>query len=205
MADSVSLRRWFRLRWALLAVFVLGITYVLLVFIAVTRAATDSQSAVGEGDAIVVLGAAQYNGEPSPVLASRLATALELWESGAADQIVTTGANQPGDTFTEGYAGFRFLRDAGVGEDKILVVVDGDNTYNSLQASANQLLPEQPRVLIVTDAYHALRAAETAEELGFEAIVIAAGSDTALRRRLRETIAVSIGKIVSYRRLGAFT
>ena len=73
-----------------------------VVFVQVTTAANDAQNATAEGDAIVVLGAAQYNGEPSPVLERRLDTAFSLWSDGAADQIVTTGANQPGDTFTEG-------------------------------------------------------------------------------------------------------
>ena len=91
----------------LLAVFV--VVWLGVVFVQVSTAANDAQNATAEGDAIVVLGAAQYNGEPSPVLERRLDTAFSLWSDGAADQIVTTGANQPGDTFTEGFAAFTYF------------------------------------------------------------------------------------------------
>ena len=88
--------------------------YVFLTFLQVLHASgEDSREAA---DAIVVLGAAQYDGEPSPVLASRLDHAYELWETGVADIVVTTGSNRPGDRFTEGYAGFEYLRFAGIPE-----------------------------------------------------------------------------------------
>ncbi len=179
-----------------------GLLYLIVVFVAVTRAADDAQFTVAEGDAIVVLGAAQYDGRPSPVFERRLETALDLWAADAAPVIVTTGANQPGDSFTEGFAGFRYLREAGVAEDRIIVVVDGGDTYESLLATANQLEANAP-VVIVTDAYHARRSAEVADEVGLDATVVAAGDDTSLGRRLRETAAVAIGRIISYRRLSA--
>ena len=183
-----------------------GFAYVVVVFLAVSSAASDSRAATAaataSGDAIVVLGAAQYDGEPSPVFARRLETAFELWEAGVAPIIVTTGANQPGDTFTEGFAGFRYLRSAGVAEDRIVVVVDGGDTFESLAAAANQL-EGGARVVLVTDAYHSRRAFEVAEEVGFDATVVAAGDDTGLSRRFRETVAVSIGRIIGYRRLSS--
>ena len=175
-----------------------------VVFVQVTTTATDSQNAVAEGDAIVVLGAAQYNGEPSPVLERRLDTALSLWTEGAAEQIVTTGANQPGDTFTEGFAAFRYLRNQGVAEDRIVVVTDGGDTYESLLATANQLSTAEDSVVIVTDAYHARRSAEIAAEIGLNAEVVASSDDTSLSRRARETVAIALGRLVSFRRLSAW-
>ena len=175
-----------------------------VVFVQVTTTATDSQNAVAEGDAIVVLGAAQYNGEPSPVLERRLDTALSLWTEGAAEQIVTTGANQPGDTFTEGFAAFRYLRNQGVAEDRIVVVTDGGDTYESLLATANQLSTAEDSVVIVTDAYHARRSAEIAAEIGLNAEVVASSDDTSLSQRARETVAIALGRLVSFRRLSAW-
>ena len=86
--------------------------YIALTFFQVLIASgEDDRSAA---DAIVVLGAAQYDGDPSPVLARRLDQAFELWASDVASLVVTTGSNQPGDRVTEGFAGFEYLRFAGV-------------------------------------------------------------------------------------------
>lgn len=187
------------------AVFVaLAGLWLVVVFVQVSNAANASQDVRAQGDSIVVLGAAQYNGEPSPVLESRLDTALVLWGDGAAERIVTTGANQPGDTFTEGFAAFRYLRNEGVQEADIVVVTDGGDTYESLLAAANQLPDGQETVVIVTDAYHARRSAEIATEVGLTAEVVASSDDTSLDRRLRETVAVAIGRVISFRRLSAW-
>jgi vancomycin permeability regulator SanA len=182
----------------------LGVGWFVLAFVLVSSAASDAQGHTATADAIVVLGAAQYNGEPSPVLQRRLTTALDLWEQGAAPQIVTTGASQPGDSFTEGFASFQFLRNAGVPEEWIVVVVDGGDTYESLLAAANQLGEDERSVIVVTDAYHARRSADIASEVGLDPTVIAAGDDTSFGRRFRESIAVGLGRIVSYRRLSAW-
>ncbi len=187
-----------------LVLFAVAVGWFLLTFVLVSSAASDAQGRSASADALVILGAAQYNGEPSPVLERRLDTALELWADDAAPQIVTTGSNQPGDVFTEGFAAFRYLRNAGVAEDEIIVIVDGGDTYESLLATRNQLDVDNREVIIVTDAYHARRSEDIASEVGLDATVVAAGDDTGLSRRLRETVAVSIGRIVSYRRLSAW-
>lgn len=178
--------------------------WVTAVFVQVTQAAAASQRAQPEGDAIVVLGAAQYNGAPSPVFERRLDTALSLWSEGAAEQIVTTGANQPGDLFTEGFAAFTYLRNEGVAEDRIVVVTDGGDTYESLLATANQLSVNEDSIVIVTDAYHARRSQEIAGEIGLVAEVVASSDDTSLSRRARETVAIALGRLVSFRRLSAW-
>jgi len=89
---------------AALAVLYLGITYV-QVWIA-----SGADEAREGADAAVVLGAAQYDGEPSPVLAARLDRAFELYDAELVAVIVTTGSNQPGDRFTQGFAGYDYLR-----------------------------------------------------------------------------------------------
>lgn len=188
----------------LLALGISVFVWLAVVFVQVRAAANDAQAADGVGDAIVILGAAQYNGEPSPVLQRRLETALDLWDAAVAPKVVTTGSNQPGDTFTEGFAGFRYLRNAGIAEDDLVVIVDGGDTYESLLATANQLGADERSVVIVTDAYHARRSADIADEVGLDPTVVAAGDDTGMRRLLRETAAVGLGRLVSYRRLSSW-
>jgi len=183
---------------------VLFVAWFVVAFVLVSSAASSAQSQTAQGDVIIILGAAQYNGEPSPVLERRLNVALELWEEGVAPRIVTTGSSQPGDNFTEGFAGFRYLRNAGVDEDRIIVVVDGGDTYESLLAAANQLGENERDVVLVTDAYHARRSADIASEVGLDPVVVAAGDDTRFSRVLRESVAVGLGRIVSHRRLSAW-
>lgn len=188
----------------LLAVAISMFVWFAIVFFQIRSAGNEAQSASGAGDAIVILGAAQYNGEPSPVLERRLDVALSLWEADTAPKVVTTGSNQPGDVFTEGFAGYRYLRNAGIADDALVVVVDGGDTYESLLATANQLAADEQTVIIVTDAYHARRSADIAAEVGLDPTVVAAGDDMGIRRLLQETAAVGIGRLVSYRRLSGW-
>jgi uncharacterized SAM-binding protein YcdF (DUF218 family) len=156
----------------------------------------------GPADAIVVLGAAQYDGEPSGALRGRLDHALALWDEGRAPLIVVTGGNQPGDRTTEGLTGFTYLRGRGVPEQAILVEVDATSTWEALSAS-ELILAERglERVLLVSDPYHNLRLAGMAAELGLEAGVSPAPSHTDPLALGRETIAVAAGRIVGYGRL----
>ncbi|GJM39471.1 MAG: membrane protein [Acidimicrobiales bacterium] len=175
--------------------------YVLLTFFQVLQASGEDNRR--PGDAIVVLGAAQYDGAPSPVLASRLDHAYELWASGVADMIVTTGSNQPGDRFTEGYAGFQYLLLAGVPEDELLVVTDGASSYEQLAATARQLrgLDIGESVILVSDPYHALRLRQIADQVGLDATVSSTDGGSSIRQLVRETAAVSLGRILGYRRV----
>ena len=199
-------KRWRAIGWSVALVVVCFAVWFVTAFVQVTAAAEASLSPSLSRDesVIVVLGAAQYNGEPSPVLEQRLEKALELWNNDQATPIVTTGANQPGDTFTEGFAAFRYLRNAGVPEAALIVVVDGGDTYESLLATANQLSEDQSEVLLVTDAYHALRSAEVAAEVGLAGTVVASSDEATFSRRVREAAAISLGRIVGYRRLSAW-
>ncbi|NDH27035.1 MAG: YdcF family protein [Rhodobacteraceae bacterium] len=107
-------------------------------------------------DAIVVLGAAQYDGRPSPQFASRLDHALLLWNRGSADEVIVTGGKQSGDRFTEAESGRDYLVARGVPASAVQVEPRGASTYESLEAVAALLGPMQ--VVIVSDPYHVLRA-----------------------------------------------
>jgi len=189
-------------RYARLALVAAGVgaLYVVVTFFQVLLASgEDDRTAV---DAIVVLGAAQYDGAPSPVLAGRLDHAFELWESGVAPLVVTTGSNQEGDRFTEGYAGFEYLRFKGIPEDALLVVTDGASSYEQLAATAHQLQTRDLRsAALVSDPYHSLRLTQIADEVGIEATISTTDGSSSLRQLARETAAVSLGRIIGYRRV----
>lgn len=121
-------------------------------------------------DAIVVLGAAQYNGRPSPVLESRLDHAKVLYRQAVAPRIITVGGRQPGDRFTEAGAGLRYLTGQGVSPADVSAVSVGHDTKQSLIAVANMADREGWRsVTLVSDPAHMARVATIAQRLGFEA------------------------------------
>ena len=161
--------------------------------------------------AIVVLGAAQYDGRPSPQLQARLDHALELWNLNLASYIVVTGGKQEGDRFTEAAASRKFLESSGVASDLIFEENSGTTTYASLFAVsqvANQLGID--RVLIVSDPFHLLRAELIANEVGFSASSSATQSSVirggdAFRHNLQEAAGVAIGRIVGFRRVDSWT
>jgi uncharacterized SAM-binding protein YcdF (DUF218 family) len=180
------------------------VAYLVITFAQVYRA--SQHDGAHPADALIVLGAAQYDGQPSPVLRARLDHTLELYESGLAHRIVVTGGRQEGDRFTEATTGYNYLREHGVPDEAILKVVQGSNTWESLAASARVLLDRGMRdVVLITDGYHAYRAEAIAEDSGLDASVSPTGSlltgTGELRQLVRETMAVAVGRIVGYDRL----
>ena len=121
-------------------------------------------------DVVLVLGAAQYAGTPSKVLEARLEHAKNLYDEGVAPYIVTTGGNQPGDTYTEASAGVRWLTEHGVPEDHVIPVGEGNDTLGSLKAAAETIHDRGWRtVVIVSDPWHSLRARTMASDVGLDA------------------------------------
>lgn len=160
---------------------------------------TDSRS---DADAIVVLGAAQYDGRPSPALQRRLDHALELYDEGLAPRIVLTGSKRPGDRFTEAYAGYRYLARAGVPESALTIVADGLNTYESLAATRRVLREDDDdRVLLVSDGFHNRRLIGIARELGMDPLVASATGGVTPSQLASETGKVAVGELIGYRRL----
>jgi vancomycin permeability regulator SanA len=186
--------------WVLLAIPVLVVGYLGITFVQVRSAAgRDDRTPV---DAIVVLGAAQYDGRPSPVLKRRLDHALELYRADVAPEIVLTGGKRDGDRFTEAFTGFKYLRQAGVPDDALVIISDGANTWESLAAAARQLKAQgDNRIVLVSDPYHNERLLGTAEELGLSAGVSSTGAEASLRQLAGETAAVALGRLIGYRRL----
>jgi uncharacterized SAM-binding protein YcdF (DUF218 family) len=179
---------------------VLAVLYVGITFVQVWRA--SSQDGARAAEAIVVLGAAQYDGRPSPVLQARLDHAAALYEQGLAPVIVVTGGRREGDRVTEAAAAARYLQGVGVPASALRLEVGGRNSWESLAATRRILADEGLHdVLLVSDPYHSYRIAEIADEVGLDAHVSPAETGASFTQLARETAAVSVGRIISYRRL----
>lgn len=117
-------------------------------------------------DAIIVLGAAQYEGRPSPVLRARLEHAVGLWKLGLAPRMIVTGGRGVGDTTSEAAVGMRYLVQRGVPRDSISMDTEGLTTSQSMVAARRLLgIKSYPSVLIVSDPFHMLRLAILARRL----------------------------------------
>jgi uncharacterized SAM-binding protein YcdF (DUF218 family) len=197
----------FGLRWVIRIA--LGLLAVVVLYIGITFAQVwwaSRQSDSSHASAIVVMGAAQWNGSPSPVLKGRLDHAADLYKQGVAPVVIVAGGKQPGDKETQGLVSFEYLRSKSIPESAIKIEVDGTNSYEELSSTAfimrqAGLLQD---VVIVTDPYHAYRSAEIADEVGLSAHVSPTKGRSTFSDYVRETGAVAIGRIINYRRLAAW-
>jgi uncharacterized SAM-binding protein YcdF (DUF218 family) len=125
-------------------------------------------------EAIVVLGAAQYDGRPSAIYQARLEHALDLWSDRVAPLLVFTGGKEPGDRFTEGGSGARWAIEHGVPADAVLVEEGSRTTYQNLAGAKRLLTRRDPgggrhRIVVVSDPFHMFRAVRQAADLGMDA------------------------------------
>ncbi len=175
-------------RWTLRAV--LGLIVVAVVVVGGTAFRVWQFGRVdnrGKADVILVLGAAQYNGAPSSVLANRLDQALSLYQEGVAGQIVTVGGRQPRDRYTEAQAGGRYLVDRGVPDSSVTEVDTGNDTLTSLRAAADVLKQHGWRTaVLVSDPWHMFRAERMALDSGIQAWTSPTHSGPAVQTRTVE-------------------
>ncbi len=158
-----------RARWALLGAIPLALlgTYA-SVLVDVYRVGQRDSS--GPADAAIVLGAAQWNGRPSPVFQARLDHAARLWQAGRVRWVLVTGGQAWGDTQAEADVGARYLRTQGLPSSRVLAVPTGENTYVSLEAAAARMRELRlSRALLVSEPYHMKRSLRMARDLGLEA------------------------------------
>lgn len=161
--------RWFVITVGVI-VTLLGVTVVTPLAVGLRVWHQARQDERPRSDAIIVLGAAQYNGVPSPTLRWRLQHALELYKQGVAPRIVTVGGKAPGDNFTEGDSGRRWLvRVGGLPSDRVISVPVGRDTLQSFKAVGDEFrrLGLHSGV-IVTDPWHELRAKRMASDNGID-------------------------------------
>jgi uncharacterized SAM-binding protein YcdF (DUF218 family) len=172
--------RWFR-RLVLLVVLVVVVGYG-ATCVAVWKVARADDTP--RADAIVVLGASQFDGRPSEVFTARLRHAKALHDERVAARIVTTGGKLPGDRFTEAEAGARWLRDHGVPAADVLAVPRGNDTLASLRAADQALAARRARrVVLVSDPWHMLRCGRIARDLGLDAATSPARTGPAVHTR----------------------
>jgi uncharacterized SAM-binding protein YcdF (DUF218 family) len=180
-------------------------TYVLVTFVQVWYA--SHQDDARQAQAIIVLGAAQYDGRPSAVLSARLDHAADLYKRGLAPLIVVTGGKQAGDRFTEAEASANYLAEKGVPGGAIERETTSTNSYDELAAAARFLHQRGINdVVLVSDPFHAYRINAIAHDVGLNAHVSPTptspvhGFDNG-QALLRETVAVSAGRLIGFNRL----
>jgi uncharacterized SAM-binding protein YcdF (DUF218 family) len=120
-------------------------------------------------DVIVVLGAAQYDGRPSPVLRARLDHAISLYKRGLAPRMIMTGGQAPGDTVSEAEVGRRYAARQGVPRRDILIENTGMTTVESMSSVASMMKTRQLRTAVmVSDPFHMLRLKLLARQFGIQ-------------------------------------
>ena len=142
--------------------------FALWIISATTVLVWSSRDEARPAQAIVVLGAAQYAGKPSPVLRARLDHALELWNRHLASLLILTGGTGSGDTTSEAAVGRTYARKHGVPDSAILVETEGRTTSESMRAVAGMLeVRGLQSALLVSDPFHMLRLRILARRFGF--------------------------------------
>jgi uncharacterized SAM-binding protein YcdF (DUF218 family) len=136
----------------------------LVIYIAFLSARIERQSVQDEAqpaDVILVLGAAEYRGRPSPVLRARLDHALTLYRRQLAPRIMTTGGAGGDPVFTEGAVGRTYLMSQGVPSEAIIVETEGESTVHSIALAAEILRRMSlSSAIVVSDGYHIYRVKE---------------------------------------------
>jgi uncharacterized SAM-binding protein YcdF (DUF218 family) len=128
----------------------------------------SSRDEARPAEAIVVLGAAQYAGRPTPVLRARLDHALELWDRHLSSLLILTGGTGAGDTTSEAAVGRKYAKKHGVPDSSILEENAGRTTSESMRAVAGMLeVRGLQTALLVSDPFHMLRLRILARRFGF--------------------------------------
>ncbi|HUY20910.1 MAG TPA: YdcF family protein [Acidimicrobiales bacterium] len=194
--------RWVLQRIVIIAILIGGYLAVTGVQVWLTSRHHDARRV----QAIVVMGAAQYDGVPSPDLVARLQDASSLWHRQLATEIVVTGSKKPGDTFTEAQASATWLEHNGVPAGDIVQVGGTDSWANLSQAATALHQRGLLKVLIVTDGFHEDRSLAIATDLGLQAWPAPTTHSpitgwSTVPYFAKETVGVAVGRVVGYSRL----
>jgi uncharacterized SAM-binding protein YcdF (DUF218 family) len=190
------------IRWLVIAVLIYFVVTAVQVFL------TGRHYQPHAAGAIVVMGAAQYNGVPSPDLRARLDEAKLLWQQRYATDIVVTGSKEPGDVFTEAQASAQYLIANGIPGRDIYEVGGRDSWQNLADASPLLLAHGQKSILLVSDQFHEARCLAIASSVGL------AASPTPTRTSpikgwstvpyyAKETAGVGLGRIIGFNHLSS--
>ncbi|WP_336250196.1 YdcF family protein [Stomatohabitans albus] len=192
---------------------VLVVLVVIVIYLLVTAAQIlwvaghDSARQDEPSQAIVVLGAAQWSGRPSPVFKTRLDQGKYLWEQHYAPVVVLTGGQGGEGETSEAKVGYTYLRNQGMPDDALMLEVQGRSTWQSLKASSRFLKNQGiTTVTLVSDGWHLARASAMAARLGLT-VTTSAAQESALSQEkewqaiYREIVALGVGRIIGFDRL----
>ena len=179
MSDS-SVDRHVKRRW-LLRLEALGLA-VLISFLTLTAVRIVHQGTLQElhtADAIVVFGAAEYAGHPSPVLRARLDHALDLFRQGIAPVVITTGGAASDPSFSEGGVGSNYLEHRGIPERSLIAETQGSDTAQSaVRVAVIMRANGLHSCVAVSDAYHVFRIKKLLEHEGIGPVYVAPRPDS---------------------------
>jgi len=179
--------RW--LRFLPIALAILLILFLIVTSIRVVQSASLQE--MPPADAIVVFGAAEYSGRPSPVLKARLDHALDLFHRGVAPVIITTGGAASDPTFTEGGVGKNYLMHHGVPERSIIAETQGRDTSESAVRVAVIMHANGLRSCVaVSDAYHVFRIRKLLEHENVHPVYVAPRPDSRPHSLTQRLVAV---------------
>jgi uncharacterized SAM-binding protein YcdF (DUF218 family) len=188
----------------ILFVVLIAAIYFVVTFVQVWLTSRESDPVPSQ--AIVIMGAAQYNGVPSPDLLARLEEADTLYKEHLAPLVVATGAKEPGDHYTEAETEASWLEQNGV-PGSAIKEVGGRTTWENLTL-AEPVLKQLgiTRLLIVTDGFHEDRCLAISSQLGFDPKPVPATQSpikgwSTFPYFMKETAAVAIGRIIGYSHL----
>ena len=169
-----------RARWWVRALILLVGVVVLFLVVTVARIVeTASQQQLHPADAIVVFGAAEYSGHPSPVLRARLDHALDLFHRGLAPVVITTGGAASDPNFSEGGVGRDYLMKHGIPERSLIAETQGRDTAESaVRVAVIMRANNLHSCVAVSDAYHVFRIRKLLEHEGIGPVYTAPRLDT---------------------------
>ena len=180
-------RRW----WLRLLILAAIVVLALLAITAARIVQAASQQEVPHADAIVVFGAAEYSGRPSPVLKARLDHALDLFHRGVAPVVITTGGAASDPTFSEGGVGKDYLMRHGVPERSLIAETQGRDTSESAVRVGVIIHANSLRSCVaVSDAYHVFRIRKLLEHEGVGPVYIAPRPDSKPHSLVQRAVAV---------------
>ena len=184
--------------WVRLLVVAAGAVLLFLAVTVVRIVETASRQEIHSADAIVVFGAAEYSGHPSPVLRARLDHALDLFHLGLAPVVITTGGAASDPHFSEGGVGRDYLMHHGVPERSLIAETQGRDTAESaVRVAVIMRANGLHSCMAVSDAYHVFRIRKLLEGEGIGPVYVAPRPDSRPHSVAQRTIAV-LRETISY-------
>jgi uncharacterized SAM-binding protein YcdF (DUF218 family) len=176
--------------WLRLPILAAALVAAFLIVTAVRVVRTASLQEIHTADAIVVFGAAEYSGRPSPVLRARLDHAFELYEQHVAPVVITTGGAASDPTFSEGGVGEAHLRKRGIPENALIAETQGSDTAQSAERVAVIMRANGLHSCVaVSDAYHVFRIRKLLEHEGIGPVYVAPRPDSRPRSVAQRVVA----------------